>query len=113
MSASVSSRVAPASVLDPDEAAEWARRLRRTARPCGCKSGAAASLFVLVAWPAWIVESGRWPDSIVGALAALLVYAFAVIGAGVAGKVAGIVVVRHRHRRLQRAFSARVAAVGS
>jgi hypothetical protein len=95
--------------LQPAEAEEWARRLRATAHPCGCKSGAAASLLALVAWPVFLIVSGRFPHSILGALVAFIVYGAVVIAAGVAGKVAGIGVGRRRHRRLQRELRDRLA----
>jgi hypothetical protein len=97
--------------LEPAEAERWARQLRDTAHPCGCKSGAAASLLALVWWPAFVIASGRFPHSILGALVAIVVYGGVIILAGVAGKVAGIGVGRRRHLRLERAFRDRVALV--
>jgi hypothetical protein len=95
--------------LQPAEAERWARRLRATAHPCGCKSGAAASLFALVGWPVFFIVSGRFPHSILGALVAIVGYGAVVIAAGIAGKVAGIGVGRRRHRRLQRELRDRLA----
>jgi hypothetical protein len=95
--------------LEPAEAEQWARRLRATAHPCGCKSGAAASLLALVGWPVFLVVSGRFPHSILGALVAIVGYGTVVIAAGVAGKVAGIAVGRRRHQRLQRELRDRLA----
>src|SRR5438105_2087301 len=40
------------ALLAPAEAAKWARRLERTARPCGCKSGAVLIFAALLGWPA-------------------------------------------------------------
>ena len=97
--------------LDPAEAEQWARRLRATAHPCGCKSGAAASLLALFCWPVFVIASTRLPRSILGALSALVVYGVVVIGAGVAGKVAGIVVGRSKHRRVLQRLVHRLALV--
>jgi hypothetical protein len=83
--------------------------LRATAHPCGCKSGAAASLFAMLFWPVFVVVSGRVPRSIAGMLVAVVVYGGVVIGAGVAGKVVGIVVARRTHRRVRRQLQARYA----
>lgn len=95
--------------LQPAEAERWARRLRATAHPCGCKSGAASSLLALVGWPVFLIVSGRFPHSILGALVAIVVYGTVVIAAGIAGKVAGIAVGRRRHQRLQRKLQDRLA----
>ena len=75
------------------------RRYERTAHPCGCKSGAAMSLAAVVGWPAWILATSA-PDSVMSAVLAVPVYLAVVIGAGAAGKLAGIAVGRGRHRRL-------------
>jgi hypothetical protein len=98
------------ALLEPDEAQEWRRRLKRTARPCGCKSGAVAMLVALVAWPIYVVVSGV-PTAPLSVLWAVLTYAGVVIGATVAGKLLGIVVGRRRHRRLQRQLARRLAAL--
>jgi hypothetical protein len=110
-SLSLSSRAQ--SLLAGDEAAEWDRRLKKTARPCGCKSGAAASVVALVGWPVWVVLSAV-PDTMLGFVGAVVLYGMVVIGAGVVGKIVGIVVGRRRHRRLQerlqRVLTRRLAA---
>jgi predicted lysophospholipase L1 biosynthesis ABC-type transport system permease subunit len=77
------------------------RRYERTAHPCGCKSGAAMSLAAVVAWPAWILATSP-PDSVLGAVLAVPLYLAVVIGAGAAGKLAGMAVGHRRHRRLGR-----------
>lgn len=96
--------------LEPEEAAHWRRELERTARPCGCKSGAALSLVALAGWPAWIFASGL-PDTPVGLVLIFVGYAFVVIGAGILGKLAGIAAGRHRHRRLRRHLTQRLAVL--
>jgi hypothetical protein len=97
--------------LDPAEAEEWERRLRATAHPCGCKSGAVASLVALFCWPLFVIVSSDLPRSFVGALGAVVVYGVVVIGAGVAGKVAGILVGRSKHRRVRQRLVHRLALV--
>jgi hypothetical protein len=110
---SLSRSVAPHSLLAAEEAAEWDRRLKKTARPCGCKSGAAASVVALVGWPVWVVLSGV-PDTMLSFVGAVVLYGMVVIGAAVVGKIVGIVVGRRRHRRLQerlqRVLARRLAA---
>ena len=98
------------ALLEPDEAQEWRRRLKRTARPCGCKSGAAAVLAALVAWPVYVVGSGV-PTAPVSVLWAVLSYVGVVIGAAIGGKLLGIAVGRRRHRRLRRQLARRLAAL--
>jgi hypothetical protein len=96
----LSSTAAALERLEPEDAERMRRRLERTARPCGCKSGAAFSLAALAGWPAWILL----PDPPDGALSiglATVAYPAVVIGAGVAGKLGGIAVGRWRHRRLR------------
>jgi hypothetical protein len=83
---------------------------RQTARPCGCKSGAAFTLAALVGWPVWIAISGV-PHNPIEIGTAPFVYAGVVIGAGVAGKLAGIAVGRARHRRLRHRFERRLTGV--
>ena len=98
-------------VLGSAEAADWNRRLRATAHPCGCKSGAAMSLVALVGWPVFVIVTGRFPRSILGAIAAIFIYGVVVIGAGMIGKVAGIVVGRLRHDRLRQQLLRRLTLV--
>lgn len=87
--------------LTPEEAARWRRRLHTTARPCGCKSGAAAALGALIIWPAWMFASGA-PHTLLGWGVAIVAYPLLVVAAGVAGKVVGIATGRWRHQRLRR-----------
>src|SRR6185437_6872876 len=87
--------------LTPAEAARWRRRLHTTARPCGCKSGAAAALGALIFWPAWMLASGA-PHTLFGWGTAIVAYPLLVVAAGVTGKVVGIATGRWRHRRLRR-----------
>jgi len=98
--------------LDPQEAAHWARRLERTAHPCGCKSGMAMSIAALVGWPAWILVSGP-PQSPVAAIGAVVGYFLAVVVAGFLGKVVGIVVERRRNRDVRRRLAQRLAVVAA
>jgi hypothetical protein len=93
--------------LDPSEAARWRAQLQRTARPCGCKSGAALSLLALLAWPLAVVLAGP-PRGLSGIGLAILLYLPFVIAAGLLGKLAGILVVRARHRRLRRRLDRRI-----
>jgi hypothetical protein len=86
--------------LVPDEAARWRERLESTARPCGCKSGAAFSLAALVGWPAWTVLADP-PHGAVSIGLATVAYPAVVVGAGAVGKLSGIAVGRWRHRRLR------------
>ncbi len=84
-----------------DDVDELRRQVVRTAKPCGCKSGAVMVLVALVAWPVWKVASGL-PTSVAGVAEAVLVWAGVTVGAAMAGKLAGIAVGRARHRRLLR-----------
>jgi hypothetical protein len=105
--------VAPNSELDrlaPAEADRWRSRLQRTARPCGCKSGAALALAALVVWPVWTFMSGP-PQTAFGVGLATVTYAFLVVISGVVGKVAGIVVGRRRHQRTRAQLAQRLALV--
>jgi hypothetical protein len=97
--------------LAPVEAARWRRRLDSTARPCGCKSGAALTLAALVGWPVWVVLSEP-PHTPARIGLAVVVYALVVVGSGMVGKVAGIVVGRLRHRRFRRQLAQRLALLG-
>lgn len=72
--------------LSPAEAAGGRERLERTARPCGCKSGALMSLAALVAWPVWIATSAAL-RTLAGLAQSLVAYAFVVLAAGVIGKL--------------------------
>jgi hypothetical protein len=98
--------------LDPAEAARWRSVLRETARPCGCQSGAALSMLMLVGWPLAAVLSGL-PGTPLGVGLAVVLYACVVVAAGVVGKVVGIVVGRLRHRALRRRLRRRVADLRS
>lgn len=77
------------------------RRLDATARPCGCRSGAALSLMAIVAFPAWALAAGA-PSTVARIALLLAVYPVVVVAAGVVGKLAGIAVGRARHARLRR-----------
>jgi hypothetical protein len=77
-------------------------------RPCGCKSGAALSIAALVGWPAWQLASGP-PHTPLGIALAFIAYPLVVVGAGVLGKLGGILVGRERHRRLRRQLARRPA----
>jgi hypothetical protein len=99
-----------ASALEPvvpDEAERLRQRLERTARPCGCKSGAAFSLAALVGWPAFVVLADP-PHGAVSIGSAIVAYPAVVIGAGAVGKLGGIAVGRWRHRRLRAELARRV-----
>ncbi len=98
--------------LEVGEASQWVRRLETTARPCGCKSGAALTLAACVGWPAYVVASGI-PHRPIDVGVALLTYAAVVIGSGVVGKLAGIVMGRIRHRRLRRRLAQRLARIAA
>jgi hypothetical protein len=68
---------------------------------CGCKSGAAFVVAALVAWPVWVALSGP-PTTPADVVLSIATYAGVVVGAGVAGKVAGIAAVTAARRaRLQ------------
>lgn len=92
----------------PDELARLRRKLRETAHPCGCKSGAALSLLAILAWPAWTWSSGP-PQTPLGIGLAVLAYPVVVLVAGFAGKLAGIITGRLRHQRLRRRLAKRLA----
>ncbi len=96
--------------LSPAEAAGWRERLERTARPCGCKSGALMSLAALVAWPVWIATSAA-PRTLAGLAQSLVAYAFVVLAAGVIGKLSGIAVGRQVHGRVRRQLARRLSEV--
>lgn len=98
--------------LVPEEASNWVRRLERTARPCGCKSGAALMIAAVLGWPARDAASGI-PHTPIGVVAALLTYLAVVIASAVVGKLSGIAVGRFRHRRLRQRLAERLAAVAS
>lgn len=88
------------------KAARLDRQLKKTANPCGCKSGAALSLAALVVWPAWIITSAMPREPLDWAVA-ILAYVPVVVVAGIIGKVAGIAVGRWRHRYLRRKLAER------
>jgi hypothetical protein len=86
---------------DSGAVADLRREIKKTARPCGCKSGAAMALIALAGWPAWRAAAGL-PTSVIGIAEAVLAWAGVVMCAAIAGKLAGIAVGRARHRRLLR-----------
>jgi hypothetical protein len=98
--------------LAPAEAARWRRRLKKTARPCGCKSGAALSVAALAGWPAWILATHP-PHTPFAAGLALAAYPFAIVAAGAIGKLAGIFVGRWRHRHVRRQLRHHVSRLTS
>jgi hypothetical protein len=98
--------------LGTAEASLWALRLKRTERPCGCKSGAALMLAALFGWPAWVVRSGI-PHELVGIATALLAYIPIVLISAVVGKFAGIIVGRLRYRHLLFQFTQRLSDLPS
>jgi len=100
-----------ADQAQPSPRAKLREQVQKSARPCGCKSGAALSALALVSWPIWMwmSPSVTTPPDILTATAA---YPVVIIAAGVLGKVAGIVTGRRRHRRLRRRLAALEAAKG-
>ncbi|MDQ6805379.1 MAG: hypothetical protein M3065_10535 [Actinomycetota bacterium] len=98
--------------LPASEAVRWHRRLQKTARPCGCKSGAALALAALVAGPVWMFEAGP-SQTPLGVGSAVVAYVLVVVAAGLVGKVAGIVVGRRRHRRLRQRLATRLALLAA
>jgi len=100
-----------ALVFEPAEAASWSKWLNRTARPCGCKSGAAMTLAALVGWPAMflLASGGRSAREIV---VAVVTYPFVVLAGALAGKIAGIVAGRATHSWLRRRLQRRLASIG-
>jgi hypothetical protein len=95
------------ALLAPEEAERWRRRLAHTTRPCGCKSGAAATLAALAAVIVW-ASTGGVPSGILAAATSALAALGVVLGAAVAGKLCGIAVGSLRHRRLRSRFTRRV-----
>jgi hypothetical protein len=101
---------------DPDQAQPSpTQKLReqvvKSARPCGCKSGAALSALALVGWPIWMWLSpsvATLPDILLATAA----YPVVIVTAGVVGKVTGIVTGRRYHRRLRRRLAALEAMEG-
>jgi hypothetical protein len=98
--------------LDSAEAAQWRDRLAATEHPCGCKSGALATLAALVGWPIWVVASGP-PTAPLTVAKALATYTAVVIGAALVGKLAGIAAGRAHYRRLRRRLAHRLVAAGA
>jgi hypothetical protein len=86
-------------------------QVQKTARPCGCKSGAALSALALVGWPVWMWLSPA-VATLHGVLSAVAAYPVVIIAAGVVGKVAGIMIGRQRHRWLRRRLAALQAVQG-
>jgi hypothetical protein len=80
---------------------ELRRLVDRTAKPCGCKSGAVMVTLGLVGWPVWRIASGA-PSSFTGIAGALLAWVGFVFAAAVVGKLGGIAVGRWRHKYLRR-----------
>ncbi len=67
---------------------------RTDQRSCGCRESAIFALTALIVWPAWVAMSGSLStDSL---LPVAIAYPFVVIGAGVAGKIAGMLWARYR-----------------
>src|SRR5437588_19318 len=93
----------PVAALAPDravttrEVAKLRQRVTRTARPCGCKSGAVMVIVALVVWPVWRIWSGL-PNSGPGVAGALAGWAGAIAASAVVGKLGGIAVGRWRHK---------------
>jgi hypothetical protein len=81
------------------------RRVQDTAHPCGCRAGAMLSLAALVGWPMWTLAAHP-PGSVLSLVLAVPLYLAVVVGAGVAGKIAGIAVGHRHHRRLRRRLAA-------
>ena len=99
------------ALLPPTEAHRWRQSLDKTARPCGCKSGAVFSLTALRGSIVWWAVRGLPPDPM-GAGIAVLGSLLVAIAAGLVGKLAGIVAGRQRHRSIQRRLAQRVRALG-
>jgi hypothetical protein len=94
----------PTSTAHPAEVADTARlegHIRRLARPCGCKSGAALTLLALIGWPVKVILAGL-PHTLSGIAVAVVLYPVVVLAAALIGKVAGIIVGRARRRWYQR-----------
>ena len=88
--AGVIERVERRRVTTPDVERDRLRRaIARTAHPCGCRSGAAASILALVGWPPWVLAT-RPPGSALDAVLAVPLYLAVIVAAGAVGKVAGI-----------------------
>ena len=101
----VTLRPYPAGSAESLAASRLRAQLARTADPCGCKSGAAFLLIVLVGWPIWmwLSTSVRTAADVV---AGVVGYPAVIVAAGAVGKVAGIVVSRWHNARLRRRLAA-------
>jgi anaerobic C4-dicarboxylate transporter len=95
--------------MDSTEKEEWARRLRRTQHPCGCKSGAIFMLLAIVGWPVRVAITGL-SLTLTGLASSLLTYLAVVVASALIGKLAGIAVGRLRHRYLKHQFARRLSA---
>lgn len=89
------------------EAVHWRRRMQKTARPCGCKAGAALALAAVVLWPVRFVAEP--PRTVIGAGLMVAVYGLVVVAAGLGGKLAGITVGRLQHQYFRRRLARHVA----
>jgi hypothetical protein len=92
------SRAALADVPDA-EMDRWISMLARYQRACGCKSGAASAMLVLVLWPAFGLRY-RSVSSARGVGAALATWAGATVSGAAAGKIGGLAVSAAARRRL-------------
>lgn len=94
--------------LDAADSADRAYPLKRSQRPCGCKSGAALMLLAVIGWPVGVAVSGL-PRGWVSIGVALALYVGVVVGSAVVGKAGGIVAGRLLQRRVRRQFERRLA----
>jgi len=94
--------------LDAADSAGRDYPLKRTQRPCGCKSGAALMLLAVIGWPVGVAISGL-PRGWVSIAVALALYVAVVVGSAVVGKLGGIVAGRLLQRRVTRQFGRHLA----
>lgn len=99
-------------ILAPGEAEHWIRRLNSTAKPCGCKAGAAFALFAIVCWPVWISATAL-PVTLLAVSVALATYAGVVVMGAIAGKLTGIIVGRLQHWWVRRRLTRRLQFVAA
>ncbi|MGZ4560995.1 MAG: hypothetical protein ACXV5Q_07990 [Frankiaceae bacterium] len=90
----------------------WISVLARYQHACGCKSGAASAMLVLVLWPAVGLRQ-RSVSSARGAGAALVVWAGATVTGAAAGKIGGLAVSAAARRLLLRRIPAANAPRGT